>query len=91
MTSATEGDESELLGEYLECACGGNMSCSTCHVILDGDYFAQLDPPCEAELDMLDLAYEPTETSRLGCQITMSKSIDEITVTIPAGVNNLWG
>ena len=89
MTSATEaGDE---IGEYLECACGGNMSCSTCHVILDEDYFAQLDPPCEAELDMLDLAYEPTETSRLGCQITMSKSIDEITVTIPAGVNNLWG
>jgi hypothetical protein len=55
------------------------------------DSFAQLDPPCEAELDMLDLAYEPTETSRLGCQIIMSKSIDGITVTIPAGVNNLWG
>jgi ferredoxin len=84
MTSATEGDESELLGEYLECACGGNMSCSTCHVILDEDSF------CEAELDMLDLAYEPTETSRLGCQISMSKGIDGITVTIPAGANNLW-
>ena len=82
MTSATEaGDE---IGEYLECACGGNMSCSTCHVILDEDSF------CEAELDMLDLAYEPTETSRLGCQISMSKGIDGITVTIPAGANNLW-
>jgi ferredoxin len=67
------------------------MSCSTCHVVLGEDSVAQLDPPCEAEPDMLDLAYEPTETSRLGCQIKMSKSIDGITMTIPAGVNNLWG
>jgi len=90
MTSATEGDGREVLSEYLECACGGNMACSTCHVIIDEESFAKLDPPCEAEQDMLDLAFEPTETSRLGCQITMSKELDGMTVYIPAGVNNMF-
>ena len=90
MICATEGEGRELLGEYLECACGGNMSCSTCHVILDERSYSKIDPPCEAELDMLDLAFEPTETSRLGCQIIMCKELDGMTVTIPRGVNNMW-
>ena len=90
MAIATQGAGRELLGEYLECACGGNMSCATCHVILDPISFSKLDPPCEAECDMLDLAFEPTDTSRLGCQVVMSKEIDGMTITIPAGVNNFW-
>ena len=91
MTCATTGEAGDILGEYLECACGGNMSCSTCHIILDEETFSKLDPPCEAEIDMLDLAFEPTETSRLGCQITMCRDIDGMTVTIPSGVNNMCG
>lgn len=90
MTCTSEGAGKELLGEYLECACGGNMSCSTCHIILDEESYSKLDPPCEAELDMLDFAFEPKCTSRLGCQITMCKELDGMTVTIPAGVNNMW-
>ena len=90
MTCVSEGAGQELLGEYLECACGGNMACSTCHIILDEKSYFKLDPPCEAELDMLDFAYERTRTSRLGCQITMCKELDGMTVTVPAGVNNMW-
>ena len=66
------------------------MSCATCHVILDEETYNKLDPPTIAELDMLDLAYEPTDTSRLGCQIKMSRELDGMTVTIPSGVNNFW-
>ena len=44
----------------------------------------------EAELDMLDLALEPTETSRLGCQIQLTKDLDGLRITIPNEVNNLW-
>ena len=66
------------------------MSCSTCHVILDPESYKKLDPPSEAELDMLDLAFEPTETSRLGCQIEMEEQLDGMTITIPSGTNNLW-
>ena len=66
------------------------MSCSTCHIILDPETYAKLDPPSEAELDMLDLAYEPTDTSRLGCQIDMEQKLDGMTITLPSGINDLW-
>ena len=90
MTCITEGVGKEVLGEYLECACGGNMSCSTCHVILDETSYSKLSRPCQAERDMLDLAFEPTRTSRLGCQIIITRDLDGMTVTIPSGVNNMW-
>ena len=90
MTAATTGLGKEILGEYLECACGGNMSCATCHIILDTESFHKLNPPCEAECDMLDLAFEPRDTSRLGCQVIMTKDLDGMTITIPSGVNNFW-
>lgn len=91
MECVTNGDGKEILAEYLECACGGNMSCSTCHIILDQESFSKLEKPCEAEMDMLDLAYDCSETSRLGCQVTMKRDLDGMTVTIPSGVNNMWG
>lgn len=80
----------EILGEYIECACGGNMSCSTCHVYLDKESYKKMDEPCEAELDMLDLAHEPESTSRLGCQIHMKPELENMTIIIPSGVNNFW-
>lgn len=83
------GGGSEL-NAYLECACGGVMACSTCHVILDSSLYAQLDRPCEAEQDMIDLACGVTNTSRLGCQIKISKAFEGKTITIPDGVSNLF-
>ena len=78
----------DLLGAYLECACGGHAACSTCHVIVDEAHFAGLPPADEAELDMVDLAYGVTDTSRLGCQIVLNA--DGIEITLPSGVNNHW-
>lgn len=44
-------------------ACGGTLTCSTCHVILKKEDFDRLpDTPTEEENDMLDLAYEYTDT-----------------------------
>ena len=39
---------------------------------------------------MLDLAYGLTDTSRLGCQITLTAEMDGLLVTVPDGVNNMW-
>ena len=78
----------DLLGAYLECACGGHAACSTCHVIVDEAHFAGLPSADEAELDMVDLAYGVTDTSRLGCQIVLNA--DGIEITLPSGVNNHW-
>ncbi|MGE0652678.1 MAG: 2Fe-2S iron-sulfur cluster-binding protein [Alphaproteobacteria bacterium] len=69
----------------IEAACGGALSCSTCHVIVDLDDFERLPDQREDEQDMLDLAFGLTATSRLGCQITVSDELDGLTVTLPAG------
>lgn len=73
----------------MEGACGGSCACSTCHVIVDPDYYDALKEPDDDENDMLDLAYGLTETSRLGCQIKVSKDIDGIRVALPAMTRNV--
>lgn len=43
-------------------ACEASLACSTCHVILDQEYYDKLSQPVEEEEDMLDLAFGLTET-----------------------------
>ncbi|CAG2061065.1 unnamed protein product [Timema podura] len=67
----------------------GTLTCSTCHVILkQEDYDALPEKPTDEELDMLDLAYDLTETSRLGCQIILKKEMDGLEVKVPATIND---
>ncbi|AMD21434.1 HER155Wp [Eremothecium sinecaudum] len=73
----------------MEGACGGSCACSTCHVIVDPDYYDLLEEPNDDENDMLDLAYGLTETSRLGCCIKMNKKIDGIRLALPAMTRNV--
>ncbi len=68
----------------LEGACEGSVACSTCHVIVDAAWFDKLPESSEEEDDMLDLALSLTRTSRLGCQITLTKDLDGLVVTLPA-------
>lgn len=68
----------------VEGACEGALSCSTCHVIVDPRDSGRLPKPLEEELEMLDLAFGLTATSRLGCQIIVSDERDGLTVTLPA-------
>ena len=94
-------DNCHVLGEYLECACSGIMACSTCHVVIHPDWYDatipadgpsdsnKIGPPSEAEQDMIDLAYEPQVTSRLGCKIKLTKELDGLVVLLPRGSNNL--
>jgi ferredoxin len=64
-------------------ACGGELACSTCHLVFDRDVFDTLPPKSDEEEDMLDLAFELTDTSRLGCQICVTKEFEGIKVRIP--------
>ena len=73
----------------LEGACEGSLACSTCHVIVDNAYFNKLSEPSEDEEDMLDLAFGLTKTSRLGCQIVLSKDLDGIVVEVPDETRNI--
>ncbi|XP_062383594.1 adrenodoxin-like [Sardina pilchardus] len=70
-------------------ACEGTLACSTCHVIFDEEVFKQLGPITDEEMDMLDLAYGLTETSRLGCQICLTKALDGMTARVPESVADI--
>ena len=76
-------------GIDIEGACEGSLACSTCHVIVDPDWFRRLATPTEDEEDMLDLAFGLEKTSRLGCQIVMTEALDGLVVRLPAGTRNL--
>lgn len=78
-------------GIDIEGACEGSLACSTCHVIVDPGCYAKLAKATEDEEDMLDLAFGLTETSRLGCQIVMSDTLDGLVVKLPAGTRNMMG
>jgi len=67
----------------IEGACEGSLACATCHVIVDDMWFNKLPSACDDEEDMLDMAIGLTDTSRLGCQIILTKELDGLVVTIP--------
>ncbi|GFR40038.1 hypothetical protein Agub_g576 [Astrephomene gubernaculifera] len=75
----------------LEGACEGSLACSTCHLIFeDESYYKKVPEASEDELDMLDLAFGLTDTSRLGCQVLASKELDGARVRIPAASRNFY-
>ncbi len=73
----------------LEGACEGSLACSTCHVVVEKEFYDMLKEPSEDEEDMLDLAFGLTPTSRLGCQIIMTKELDGLTLTVPDETRNV--
>ena len=73
----------------LEGACEGSLACSTCHVIVDPEWYDALPEAAEEEEDMLDLAFGLTHTSRLGCQIIMTEELDGLVITLPAATRNM--
>ena len=75
-------------GMDMEGACEGSLACSTCHIIVDKEWYAHLEEPSEDEEDMLDLAFGLTKTSRLGCQIIMTEELDGLVVRLPDQVVN---
>lgn len=73
----------------LEGACEGSLACSTCHVIVEEGWYKKLSNPIDAEEDMLDLAFGLTPTSRLGCQIIITKELDGLEVRLPSATRNI--
>ena len=81
----------QAAGLSLEGTCEGQMACSTCHVIVDADWFTKLTRASEDEEDMIDLAAGATRYSRLSCQITLDESLDGLTVRLPVESHNMQG
>ncbi|WP_295446356.1 2Fe-2S iron-sulfur cluster-binding protein [Sphingorhabdus sp. EL138] len=84
-------DVAQAAGQPLEGACEGQMACSTCHVVIDKDWFDRLPRAVEDEEDMLDLASGARRTSRLSCQIILTPELDGLNVHVPAESRNMQG
>ena len=52
----------------IDADCGGSMACATCHVYVDDIWLNKIPKAEEAEVDMIDMAFEPKKNSRLSCQ-----------------------
>jgi 2Fe-2S ferredoxin len=68
----------------IDAECGGSCSCATCHVYVDEAFIGLLPPADEMESELLEgVASERLPGSRLSCQITMTASLDGLTVRVP--------
>ena len=67
----------------IDADCGGAMACATCHVYVKDEWFSKIPKAEDAEVDMIDMAYEPKKNSRLSCQIIVSDELNGLEVTTP--------
>ena len=101
-------------GINLEGACEASLACSTCHVILNDEFydklldnvhpsmaegqmgFTQNDrvgetmEPTDDEEDLLDIAFQLTATSRLGCQIILTPELEGMELQLPSATRNFY-
>lgn len=67
-------------------ACGGSLSCSSCHIFVGDEFFNTLDtsfPISVQEEDLLDCVSGVTKLSRLGCTISFNNTCDNIKLFHP--------
>lgn len=73
--------------DAIEGACGGGLACATCHLYVHPDFKEQTMPEdgevSEDEEDMLDLAFDVRDTSRLCCQIIVTDECEGMTIAMP--------
>jgi 2Fe-2S ferredoxin len=67
----------------LEGACNGALACATCHVVVDEESYEKLSKPTEVEEELIEFAYGAAPTSRLSCQVRVTKELDGIKIKIP--------
>ena len=76
----------------IEGACEGSMACATCHIYVHPKWNKILQKDNEQtaeEEDILDMAFDVENSSRLGCQIRMSDDLGGIIVAVP-GAKVKW-
>ncbi|NBC19648.1 MAG: 2Fe-2S iron-sulfur cluster binding domain-containing protein [Alphaproteobacteria bacterium] len=67
----------------IDADCGGACACATCHVYVDEAFMDKVGSPEDMEQSMLDFAENVQPNSRLSCQITVSDTLEGLTVTTP--------
>ena len=64
-------------------ACEGNCACGTCHIVLDKRLYKALPRAKDVEEDLLECCRGLTMTSRLACQVKVTKLFDGMEIIVP--------
>ena len=75
----------EILRDFglpVKAECGGCCCCATCHVYVDEEWLHKIPPMRVEEEEMLDMAFDVHDNSRLSCQIILDESLDGLKVTL---------
>jgi 2Fe-2S ferredoxin len=67
----------------IDADCGGECSCATCHVYVDGGWLDALPPMTRLEDEMLDMVLDRRENSRLSCRLVVDDRLDGLVVRMP--------
>ena len=67
----------------IDADCGGACACATCHVYIDQDWTAVVGSPADLEAEMLEVAEDVKDNSRLACQVKVSDEMDGLRVITP--------
>lgn len=90
---ANEGDTFLDVIEDYEFAdmglCGGNISCSTCHINLPDSLLKSQKPQTEEEKDLLKVKSNNSSNSRLGCQVIINKNFNDSIIEVPFIIDEL--
>ena len=72
-------------GVEVAAECGGAGLCATCHVYVDETWVERIDPPSTDELSRLDEAPAVERSSRLCCQILVSRKTNGLRLRLAPG------
>lgn len=67
----------------IDADCGGACACATCHVYVDPQWMDVVGKPEDLEAEMLDVAEDVRDNSRLSCQISVADEMDGMVVVTP--------
>jgi 2Fe-2S ferredoxin len=83
--AAPQGSLMEALRELeygVAALCGGVCSCGTCHVYIAPEWSERVAPPQSDERELAVALEHHRDSSRLSCQITLSKDLDGLCLTL---------
>ena len=65
--------------------CGGMCTCGTCHIYIEAPWAERTGARTAVEEEMLNVAAELRDGSRLARQITLTDALDGLVVSMPDG------
>lgn len=67
----------------IEAACGGALSCGTCHIYVAEPWYSRLPAASNFEAEMHECGVHVKANSRLACQVIVTPELEGVVVTTP--------